>query len=429
MSRVFLSYAREDQAMAQRIVEALAREGLDAWWDHEIPPGRSWDEVIGGRIASASVIVALWSSSSITSNFVKEEAQLAYDAGKLLPVRIDDVEPPMGFRRMQAANLVGWQGEADHRQWRVLVDEIRARLAGGSGPLPPPTQPSSSGPAPSSPPRGAYSPPPSSLEAPPGKGLGPLAITGIVLGGIVAAVLLGFALMPRTPAVEEAAAPSSIASTIWTGYVNINPTAGCNSFNAGMMYHPDGTAQFSFNGGAWEENRYNWTQLGADVTMTIPRGETWRLSVDGSTMTGTYDDGTCTGSLTLTQSSEPYTGPVGASAPQPAPAPVVIAPQPVPQPVIPSVAGTTWAGRVTINPTSGCNSFNAGFIYYGDGTAQFSFNGGAWEDARYNWTQNGSSLIMTIPRGETWRLSISGSSMFGTYDDGTCTGSMTLNRQ
>jgi hypothetical protein len=428
MSQVFLSYAREDQAMAERMVQALAREGLDAWWDHEIPPGRSWDEVIGGRIAGASVIVALWSTRSITSNFVKEEAQLAYDAGKLLPVRIDDVEPPMGFRRMQAANLVGWQGEADHRQWRVLVDEIRARLAGGTGPLPPPSQPLPPPPPASSTPRPAHTPPPSSLEAPASKGLGPLAITGIVLGGIVAAVLLAFALMPRNPAVEEAAAPPSLAATIWTGYVNINPTAGCNSFNAGMMYHADGTAQFSFNGGAWEENRYNWSQIGSDVTMTIPRGETWQLIVNGSTMTGTYNDGTCTGTLTLTQSSEPYVGPVAAPV-DPAPAPVVTSPQPAPQPTIPSVAGTTWAGYVTINPSSGCNSFNAGFIYYSDGTAQFSFNGGAWEDARYNWSQNGSTVIMTIPRGETWRLTMNGSSMFGTYDDGTCTGSMTLNRQ
>jgi hypothetical protein len=426
MSGVFLSYAREDQTVAQRIVEALAREGIDAWWDHEIPPGRSWDEVIGGRIASANVIVALWSSRSIASNFVKEEAQLAYDAGKLLPVRIDDVEPPMGFRRMQAANLVGWQGEAEHRQWRVLVDEIRARLAGGAGPMPPPSQPTPPPPPSSAAPRPAYTPP-SSLEAPASKGLGPLAITGIVLGGIVAAVLLAFALMPRPTTIEEAA-PSSIASTIWTGFVTITPTAGCNSFNAGMMYHADGTAQFSFNGGAWEETRYTWSQVGSNVTMTIPRGETWRLTVDGSTMTGTYEDGTCTGTLTLTQSSEPYTGPVASAAPT-EPAPVVTAPQPAPQPVIPSLAGTTWAGYVTINPTSGCNSFNAGFIYYGDGTAQFSFNGGAWEEARYNWSQNGATVIMTIPRGETWRLTLNGSSMFGTYDDGTCTGSMTLNRQ
>lgn len=426
MTRIFLSYAREDQAVAQRMVDALAREGLEAWWDHEIPPGRSWDEVIGGRIASASVIVALWSTNSIMSNFVKEEAQLAYDAGKLLPVRIDEVDPPMGFRRMQAANLIGWRGEAEHRQWRVLVDEIRARLAGGTGPLPPP------GPAPTPPPstpRPAYAPPSSSLEAPPAKGLGPLAITGIVLGGIVAAVLLAFALMPRNPAAVPPE-PFSVASTVWTGYVNITPTAGCNSFNAGMMYHPDGTAQFSFNGGAWEENRYTWAQVGSEVTMTIPRGETWRLSsADGMTMTGTYEDGTCSGTLSLTQSSEPYPGPTApAPAPEAAPAPVV-APQPAPQPVIPSIAGTTWAGYVTINPTSGCNSFNAGFIYYSDGTAQFSFNGGAWEDARYNWSQNGSTVIMTIARGETWRLTVNGSSMFGTYDDGNCTGSMTLNRQ
>jgi hypothetical protein len=128
MARIFLSYAHEDQAAAKRIVDALARDGLEAWWDHEIPPGRSWDEVIGQRIASADIVMVIWSARSIESNFVKEEAQIAYDAGKLLPLRIDDVEPPVGFRRVHAANLVGWRGEAGHQQWQTSLSEIRSRL-------------------------------------------------------------------------------------------------------------------------------------------------------------------------------------------------------------------------------------------------------------------------------------------------------------
>jgi hypothetical protein len=128
MARIFISYAHEDQAAAKRLVDALAREGLEAWWDHAIPPGRSWDEVIGQRIGAADVVVVIWSQRSVASNFVKEEAQLAYDAGKLLPVKVEEVEPPVGFRRVHAANLVGWRGDGQHLQWRALVEEVRQRL-------------------------------------------------------------------------------------------------------------------------------------------------------------------------------------------------------------------------------------------------------------------------------------------------------------
>ncbi|MBC7767842.1 MAG: toll/interleukin-1 receptor domain-containing protein [Phycisphaerales bacterium] len=136
MSRIFISYAHEDQAAAKRIVDGLAREGLDAWWDHAIPPGRTWDEVIGSHIASADIAIVIWSKISVVSNFVKEEAQIAYEAGKLLPVRVDDVEPPVGFRRVHAANLIGWRGDGNHVPWRALLDEIRGRLFGEAQPAP-----------------------------------------------------------------------------------------------------------------------------------------------------------------------------------------------------------------------------------------------------------------------------------------------------
>ena len=84
MTRIFLSYAHEDLPAARRIVDALAREGLEAWWDHEIPPGSTWDEVIGQRIEAAQVVIAIWSRRSVASNFVKEEAQLAHDVTYLL---------------------------------------------------------------------------------------------------------------------------------------------------------------------------------------------------------------------------------------------------------------------------------------------------------------------------------------------------------
>ncbi len=46
---------------------------------------------------------------------MKEEATLAKEAGKYLPIQVGTDQPPMGFRRIQAANLSQWKGNAQDR--------------------------------------------------------------------------------------------------------------------------------------------------------------------------------------------------------------------------------------------------------------------------------------------------------------------------
>lgn len=196
MADIFLSYAHEDETSAKRIVDALAREGLDAWWDHEIPPGRSWDEVIGTRIDSARVAVVIWSSKSVGSNFVKEEAQLALDAGKLLPVKVDECDPPVGFRRMHAANLAGWRGDGAHPQFRALVGEIRRRLDAGAS-------------APAAPRR----PPPPTPAPTPSRGFNPAVLVAVAVAAVI--VLFGISTLFRgsTSPAEPAATDTAIDSS------------------------------------------------------------------------------------------------------------------------------------------------------------------------------------------------------------------------
>jgi hypothetical protein len=42
---IFLSYNREDQAVAGRFVEAFEREGLSVWWDQTLRSGEAYDQV------------------------------------------------------------------------------------------------------------------------------------------------------------------------------------------------------------------------------------------------------------------------------------------------------------------------------------------------------------------------------------------------
>ncbi|MFO1153984.1 MAG: toll/interleukin-1 receptor domain-containing protein [Rhodospirillales bacterium] len=144
---VFLSYAREDRATAERLARTLERHGRSVWWDRHVPAGKRFDEVIGENLASARCVVVLWSTAANASEWVGEEAEEARERGLLIPAMIEPVDPPLGFRRIQAADLVGWDGDDAHPGLQRLLVDIDAVLAASaaSHPAPRPDQASPAG--------------------------------------------------------------------------------------------------------------------------------------------------------------------------------------------------------------------------------------------------------------------------------------------
>ena len=128
MSDIFLSYASEDREHAEKLARALETQNLSVWWDRTIPPGRSFDEVIDEAIAAARSMVVLWSNISIGKNWVLEEATDGRERGILIPVLIDEVQPPRGFRRMQAADLSDWDGTDGDREFLRLLGAVERVL-------------------------------------------------------------------------------------------------------------------------------------------------------------------------------------------------------------------------------------------------------------------------------------------------------------
>lgn len=141
MSHVFLSYAREDQEFALRLAQAIEARGERVWWDRSVPPGKTFDEVIEEALAAAYAVVVLWSASSVRSNWMRAEADEALRRGLLVPVLIEDVRPPLAFRRIEAAELQGWAGEADAPELQELLRALEGLQARGPVPPPPPRTP------------------------------------------------------------------------------------------------------------------------------------------------------------------------------------------------------------------------------------------------------------------------------------------------
>ena len=76
-----------------QLQSALIARGLDVFWDQAVPPGQDWDGWIRSKLSRARVVVVLWSKTSVASPNVRHEAMIARDAGKLVPVLIDDLQP------------------------------------------------------------------------------------------------------------------------------------------------------------------------------------------------------------------------------------------------------------------------------------------------------------------------------------------------
>lgn len=128
MSDVFLSYAEEDRTSAELLAAALEREGLSVWWDRRIAPGQPFDEVIEEALGSAGCVVVLWSSSSVESRWVRAEAEEAVGRGVLVPALLEPVRIPLAYRRLQAANLLGWNGGNTDGDFPQLVMAVRHTL-------------------------------------------------------------------------------------------------------------------------------------------------------------------------------------------------------------------------------------------------------------------------------------------------------------
>jgi hypothetical protein len=124
MADIFISYASEDRSRAEILAKTLEDQGWSVWWDKTIPPGKTFDQVIQEAIESARCVVVLWSKKSINSDWVKEEANIGNERKILVPAKIDPVALPLGFGRIQAADLTNWEAEKEHPGFFSLRNAI-----------------------------------------------------------------------------------------------------------------------------------------------------------------------------------------------------------------------------------------------------------------------------------------------------------------
>src|SRR6185295_12525955 len=82
--------------------------------------------MIERELCTCKCAVVLWSANSVNATWVRNEARRASRRGVLLPILIDQVETPLEFENLQAADLTTWQPPSDHPELEALIERIGA---------------------------------------------------------------------------------------------------------------------------------------------------------------------------------------------------------------------------------------------------------------------------------------------------------------
>jgi hypothetical protein len=277
MSDVFISYSHKDTDFVRDLVKPLEAEGFSVWWDHTIPPGKTWDDVIARGIREAKACIIVWSPNSVISDWVKEEATLAKEGGKYLPIQVGADLPPMGFRRIQAADLRGWNGNAQDPQWRLLMTEI-TNLVSGNGVAPPS--------------------PPTTPVAPARTGrrtallVGPLVAVAIAVAGVVGWGFRHPSKVEATGAVPTAPAQGSVVG-VWRGWYHLDTDPPNQRTPLTGTFQPDGSM---IGQSAGQTSLWRWQQSGSSAQWS--NGNTiYTASITGNHMVGTISYGQHTGNF------------------------------------------------------------------------------------------------------------------------------------
>ena len=194
LTDIFISYSSKDRPVALRVRDALEEAGYQVFWDQATPAGQDWDSWIRERLTGAKLVVVLWTRASVASPNVRHEAIIAREAGKLLPVMVDELTPndfPMGLFMVQAL-MIGRTPRQFAAARARFLDDVRARIGDG----------------------GAAGPAPARIRRPRKK-----LLIGIAAAALLAAIALFFAwpilefvIFPDTPPVSRAQLEASVGA-------------------------------------------------------------------------------------------------------------------------------------------------------------------------------------------------------------------------
>jgi formylglycine-generating enzyme required for sulfatase activity len=128
---VFISYKREERQAVERLAQELRRLGLDVWFDASLNAGEAFSDEIDREAHAAKIILVCWSPTARESKWVKAEALIGFEQGKLAACYVagpDGFYPPTPFNSIHAEDLRAWVGTPSntHAGYKSILRRIGA---------------------------------------------------------------------------------------------------------------------------------------------------------------------------------------------------------------------------------------------------------------------------------------------------------------
>ena len=127
MGHIFISYSKKDILYAEKLVNALRREGFNPWVDvDELGAGTHWQVRLHEQINTCDAYVLIMSRNSKASQWVPDELVTAKNKNKpIFPVLLDDTELFLAIQTIQCEDVRG--GKLPSESFYEQLAKVTAR--------------------------------------------------------------------------------------------------------------------------------------------------------------------------------------------------------------------------------------------------------------------------------------------------------------
>lgn len=125
---IFISYAHKDNEKAGLISSFLTKLGWQVWKDQRLRVGNSFSDEITNVVHNSKLVIVLWSVSSVASEWVVKEANLAVSLNKYFPIRLENITIPGDLGNYHAESLLRWNGDLDEEQFAQICLQVNERI-------------------------------------------------------------------------------------------------------------------------------------------------------------------------------------------------------------------------------------------------------------------------------------------------------------
>ena len=131
MGHIFISYSRRDIVYAEKLINALRREGFNPWVDMEgLEAGTQWLRRLQKQIVTCDAYILVMSRNSYKSTWVPDELVVAKTKGKpIFPLLLDDTEIFLAVQTVQMEDVRGGKLPSEEFYRRLATATSRRKKA------------------------------------------------------------------------------------------------------------------------------------------------------------------------------------------------------------------------------------------------------------------------------------------------------------